>query len=165
MKEFPSMANAINEYISAFGTELVKEMNHDEVADSVCQIDIASSSMYLFNCSFIYVINAMSSLKTKQIYGIDEKRFFFVLKSRFVIASYLTNLTIFPLATEIFLEDVKLTKVLPHSKADSSIEVSIYCSISLLSSCSNVIEEISHSHWYTYLEKLSFCIIVSLAVE
>ena len=29
------MANAFNEYISAVGTELVKEMNHDEVADSV----------------------------------------------------------------------------------------------------------------------------------
>ena len=107
----------------------------------------------------------MSTLKTKQVYGIDEIRIFFVLKSRFVIASYLKNLTIFPFATKILLEDVKLTEVLPYIKADSSIEVSIYCSISLLSSCKNVTEEISHSHLYTYLEKLNFCIIVSLAVE
>ena len=72
LSDSPSIANAFIEYFSTVGTKLAEKKNNVEVVNPVYQIDIASQSMHLFNCSFYEVINDITSLKSKQTYRIDE---------------------------------------------------------------------------------------------
>ena len=109
--------------------------------------------MYLFNSTICEITDVIERLKPKHTCGIDEISNLFLVKSRYVLAPYLTYLTNLSFCSGMFPQSLKYARVLPLHKPDSRIIMSNYRPISLLSSCSKVIEKIMHSRFYKYLEK------------
>ena len=119
----------------------------------VIKIEDVSQSMDLFNSTVCEIIDVIERLKPKHTCGIAEISNFFLVKSRYVLAPYLTYLTNLSFCSGLFPQSLKYAPLVPLHKADIRIIMSNYRPISLLSSCSNVIEKIMHSRFYNYLEK------------
>ena len=113
----------------------------------------SDKSIFLFNCSFVEVINTINDLKPKQTCGIDEISNLLMIRSCYVIAPYLTYLCNLSFNSGIFPKNLKLAKILPLHKAESRSDMNNYRPIALLSSISKVFEKLMHSRIYNYLDK------------
>ena len=97
-----------------------------DLVEPVIKIEDVSYSMYLFNSTICEIIDVIERLKPKHTCGIDEISNLFLVKSRYVLALYLTYLTYLSFCSGMFPQSLKFARVLPLHKADSRIIMTNY---------------------------------------
>ena len=111
--------------------------------------------MYFAESSLHELISFFQNLNPKQTCGIDELSKIILLKSCFIVASCLTYIASLSFKTRLFPNSIKCSKVVPPYKSEFRMDLNNYQSISLLNSCSKIIEKVMHFRLYNYLEKFA----------
>ena len=102
------LSHAFNDYFSPKGSRLALT---SEPTEPVVEVNNASQSKNVFNCTFSEVINVIKNLKSKQTCGIDEISNILLKKSDFVTAPYLTFITNLSFFVGKFPQKLKYAKV------------------------------------------------------
>jgi hypothetical protein len=153
------IANAFNTYFSSVADNLTTksffEKNTTNVKDPLIYLGQnftqSSPPLRLNNTTIHEISKIIQSLKCKDSYGYDEVSTRILKISAPYILSPFTYIFNKTLATAIFPDRLKFSEVTPLFKKGASTEFANYCSISLLTLLSKIIEKIIYVRLYRYL--------------
>jgi hypothetical protein len=149
-----SVSETFNEYFSTIASKLQKKIHHPSKDFSAFLQDENPSNFFIKPTNVIEVLNNINDLNTNKGTGPHSipTNIFHLIK--FAVAEPLVNITNLSFKTGIYIDDLKISKVIPIFKdKGSELEHPNYRPISLLSNINKIIEKLMHERIYDFLEK------------
>ena len=148
------VAETFNEYFSTIASKLQKKIHNPSKDYSAFLHDENPNNFFIKPTNATEVINNINDLNNNKGVGphsIPTKIFHQI---KFAVADPLVEIINLSFKTGIYIDDLKISKVMPIFKdKGSELERTNYRPISLLSNINKIIEKLMHERVYDFLEK------------
>ena len=148
------VADTFNEHFSSIATHLQNRIHHHGKAFTAYLKDPNENSFFIIPTNPLEVINQINGLNSNKAEGPSSIPTEILQLITPTIANPLTEIINLSFNTGIYIENLKMAKVVPIFKdKGSDLDFTNYRPISLLSNINKIIEKIIHERLYSFLEK------------
>jgi hypothetical protein len=149
-----AVSENFNEYFSSIASKLQKKIYHPSKDFSAFLQNENENNFFIKPTNVLEVLNNINDLSTSKGTGPHSipTNIFHLIK--FAVAEPLVNIINLSFQTGIYIDDLKISKVIPIFKEKGSeLDHMNYRPISLLSNINKIIEKLMHERVYDFLEK------------
>ena len=137
------ISNCFNDYFNKVGHSVVSNFpNYFAICAKDFLINRVTSSIFLEPASTNKIFNINNELNINHAAGYDDISYYFIKLFSSVLTPVLSTLVNSAMTLGIFLEKLKLSKIIPLFKKDDKFDVNNYCPIFILTCFTKIFEKV-----------------------